>query len=139
MLVDLEFRDVRQIGHVTRVEHGLCPWRQLGSVEPSQHDRHEQRRHLIVGDRAVGIGRDQPTDLIGGELFAVALPLDQFDDAGGHAGSLADGDRETHTCAVASPVSRTAVWLAEPPVPRSPRALLASRFIDTGGRPRVGP
>ena len=37
----------------------------LAAVHAAEQDRHRERRHLLVGDRAAGVGVDDPVDLAG--------------------------------------------------------------------------
>ena len=49
------------------------------SVEALEEDRHQHRRDLVVGDRAVGEARDEEADLGVVERATVALLADQLD------------------------------------------------------------
>ena len=46
---------------------------------PVEQHRHGQRRHLLVGDDAAGVGVDHPVDLRVGQRAAVALGADDVD------------------------------------------------------------
>src|SRR5262249_13186978 len=56
-----------------RLRHRL----RLGRGQTAEVNGHEKRRHLVVGDRAVRVAEHQLLHLVGGELLAVALALDQ--------------------------------------------------------------
>ena len=46
--------------------------------EPAEVDGHAERGQLVVGDLAARVAEDELRDLVGGELLAVALALDQL-------------------------------------------------------------
>src|SRR5262249_5297419 len=50
-----------------------------------QQDRHRQRRHLLVGDHALGVRVDDPVDLLVGQYAAVALGPDDVHGREAHA------------------------------------------------------
>jgi hypothetical protein len=63
-----------------------------------EEHRHRECRHLLVGDVAARVGVDEPADLVGGELAAVALAVDEVDGVeglDGHEGPFGDGGFET--------------------------------------------
>ena len=60
----------------TRGDHRRGPPGYLGAVHPPQEDRHQQRRHLLVGHPAVGVAVDHPVDRGVGQPAAVALGPD---------------------------------------------------------------
>src|SRR5690606_27965432 len=61
-------------------DHRVGPAGDLAPVHAVQQDRHGQRGHLLVGDRAAREGVDHPVDLGIGQLTAVALGDDDLDD-----------------------------------------------------------
>ena len=56
---------------IAAVQRAISP-----PVHAAQEDRHQQRRHLLVGDPAVGVGVDHPVDRRVGQRAAVALGPD---------------------------------------------------------------
>ena len=44
---------------VAAVQHGLGERRGFGAIEPAEEARHEERRHLVVGDVALGVGKGE--------------------------------------------------------------------------------
>ena len=52
-----------QVQPLARGDHLPGPGPELGPVEPVEVDRHQQRRHLLVGHLAAGVGGEQPADL----------------------------------------------------------------------------
>ena len=77
-----------QVKPLAGADHRVGPGPQLGVAEPAEEDRHEHGRHLLVGDLALGIGADQPADVVAGERQAVALGADQVDAAYGHGAGV---------------------------------------------------
>src|SRR5690606_28083737 len=53
---------------------------------PVEEHRHRERRHLLVGHVAARVGVDEPADLGGGQLAAVALAVDEVDGVEGFDG-----------------------------------------------------
>ncbi len=79
VLVDGRSAHAREVEALAAGDHGIGPRRQLGRRQAPEEDRHEQRRRLLVGDLAAGVGVDEPVDLLVGELAAVALGADDLD------------------------------------------------------------
>jgi hypothetical protein len=78
-------------------DHRGGPVRDLLALHAAHEDRHGERRHLLLGDDAAGVGVDHPVDLGGLEPLPVALGADDVDGVegldggavgrGGHDGS----------------------------------------------------
>ena len=67
-------------------DHRGGPAGDLARGHAVEQDRHGERGHLLVGDRAAGVGVDHPVDLLVGELAAVALGADDVDGVEGSVG-----------------------------------------------------
>src|SRR6266849_10423473 len=80
-------RDVhcRQIENRAACQHRIRQRVHLFSIETTKENRHEQRRHLIVGDVAGRIRIDQLVPFCIADATAIALPLD--DSGNDHLGS----------------------------------------------------
>lgn len=81
MLVDRRQRlavaaQITEVQPHTRGDHRRCPAGDLRPIHPAQEDRHQQRRHLLVGHPPVGVAVDHPVDRGIGEPAAVALGPD---------------------------------------------------------------
>ena len=62
---------------VAAPHHRVGERERLAARKPLEEDGHEERRELIVGD----VAEDELVDLGCGQLVAVALALDEIDDA----------------------------------------------------------
>src|SRR2546430_16945147 len=65
---------------LARGEHRIGESGELLALEPAEQDRHEQRRHLVVGDAVRGVRGDQGGPLLRRKRTAVALALDERHD-----------------------------------------------------------
>ena len=74
-------------------DHRLGPPRDLAARHAVEQDRHGQRRHLLVGDVAARVGRDDPVDLAVAEHATVALGGDDVDGIEGSVHAAAPLDR----------------------------------------------
>ena len=94
------------------VHHRRRPAGDLGRRHPAQEDRHQQRRHLLVGHPAVGVGVDHPVDRRVRQHAAVALGPD---------------DRRRVECELGHGVSR--------PAAVAPGQIVRARTRRAAGRP----
>ena len=63
---------------LARRDHRGRPALDLASGHPVEEDGHRQRRHLLLGHHAAGVGVDHPVDLLIGQLAPVALGDDSW-------------------------------------------------------------
>src|SRR5438067_844154 len=75
ILFDMTLEALARSDHRRRERRGL-----LG-VHAAPHHGHAERGHLVIGNVALRVPLHERVDLVGGELPAVALPLDELDDA----------------------------------------------------------
>ena len=73
VLVDLRAGHRREIEDAPRMQHRLGERDRLDVVEAAEEHRHQERRHLVVGERTVGERGDQTMNLRLGKGPAVAL------------------------------------------------------------------
>jgi hypothetical protein len=66
------------------VEHRLGERHGLRVIEPTEEDRHQERRHLIVGDFSLAEIREQPRDLGLREGLTITLRCNELDDRAQH-------------------------------------------------------
>ena len=78
MLVDRGLANGRQVHSVAAIDHRRGPLRQLGGVKAAEHNGHQHRAGLFVGDAAVGVRVDEPTDFGVAQSAAVALGTNQI-------------------------------------------------------------
>ena len=80
VLVGGRARQRGEVHPLPRRDHRVGPAGDLAQVHAVEQDRHGERRHLLVGDVATGVGVDHPVDLAVGQLgLAVALGADDLD------------------------------------------------------------
>src|SRR6266542_227731 len=79
VLVD-DATEAREIEALARADHARGQRCGLLRIHAAPDHRHEEGRHLVVGDLALGVPLDEVVDLLGGELPTVALSLDELDD-----------------------------------------------------------
>ena len=86
VLVDGRARKSLEVHPVSGADDRARPPRELGDREPAPEDGHEQRGDLLVGDRALDVGADDPVDLGVGEGVGVPFRADDVHhvDPGGH-------------------------------------------------------
>ncbi len=77
MLVDARTRLAGKIEPVARGEHGVGEGGQFLRRKAAEEHRHREGGHLVIGNLAGGVGRDQVAPFLRGELAAVALAFDQ--------------------------------------------------------------
>ncbi len=77
VLVDLAARDGAEAQALARGDHGLRPRHELARVEAAPHDRHEQRRQLVLGNGPRDGAADDGADLGVVERAPVALLGDE--------------------------------------------------------------
>ena len=80
VLPDLDAWNIRQIDPVARPHHGVGEPAGLLIAHPLQHDRHQERRRLIVGHRAIGDPAYERFDVGLREAVAVAFAGDDVDE-----------------------------------------------------------
>ena len=79
MLVDLCGWNVAEVEDLARLEHCFSPRTEFLGAESPDEDRHQEGRHLIIGDPVGGVFGDDPLQLVGKQCPSVSLALDQFD------------------------------------------------------------
>ena len=67
-----------KVEHLTAGDHRLGQGEGLGTAHPADANRHEPGGHLIVGDLAAQVPREQEIDLFRRVLAAVALVADDL-------------------------------------------------------------
>ena len=85
VLVGLGGGDVGEVEYLAGAEHLAGPGGELRVVHAAEEEGHEQGRHLVVGDGAVGVAGEEVGELFVGEVAVVALSLDEFGDKHGRA------------------------------------------------------
>ena len=80
-----------EVDRLAALDHRVGERERLGAGEPAEVDRHAERGQLVVRDLAARVAEHELADLVGRELLAVALPLDQL--GGADHGS---GDEDRH-------------------------------------------
>jgi hypothetical protein len=73
MFVDFHAGDVGQIDALARVHHRVGQPRGFLRGHPAQQNRHEQRRRLIIGQRAGRDAVDEKSNFLAGERPPVPL------------------------------------------------------------------
>src|SRR5207249_3069622 len=73
--------EAREIEALAGADHRRGQRRRLLCVHAAPDHGHAERGHLVVGNIALRVTLHERVDLVGGELPAVALPLDELDDA----------------------------------------------------------
>src|SRR5208283_7498 len=77
VLVHFHAGDTREVDGIARTQHALRETADFAVGHPREVDRHQERRHLIVGNVSAGVTFHQKLNLFGREFFSAALPLDQ--------------------------------------------------------------
>ena len=78
MLVHFDSGDVREVDNLTRVQHHIGECGRLLPVHAPEIHSHQERGHLIIGDRSGNVLRDELLELLLGERRTFALLPDQF-------------------------------------------------------------
>jgi hypothetical protein len=78
VLVDDAAAEAREIDRLTALHHRVGERERLRRGEPPEVRGHAEGRHLVVRDLVAGVGEHELGHLLGGELAAVALSLDQL-------------------------------------------------------------
>jgi len=78
VLVDFARGQRREIEHFARMQHGVGERRGFGAGHAAQHNRHEPRGDLVVGDIAARVGVDQAFDFGRRQLDPIALLADDI-------------------------------------------------------------
>ena len=68
----------RHVDRLAAADERLRHRERLGARQPAEHDRHAERGHLVVGHVAARVAEDELAQLVGVELAAVPLALDQL-------------------------------------------------------------
>ena len=84
VLVDLRAGHGREVEDAPGMQHRLGERDRLDVVEAAEEHGHQERRHLVVGERSVGEGGDEPVDLRLGKGPAVALGRDHLHERSFH-------------------------------------------------------
>src|ERR1051326_6553122 len=85
MLVDLDARHLRQVHDFARMKHDIGKRRRLLEIHFLEKHRHEERRHLVVGDSPIKIVSDELLKFFATERSAGALLVDDFSGGSVHA------------------------------------------------------
>ena len=67
-----------QVERVPASHHGIGERKRLCRREPPEEHRHAEGSHLVVGHLVARVAEHELRDLVGFELAAVALALDQL-------------------------------------------------------------
>ena len=61
-----------------RLDHGAGQPQRLVEIHSTETDRHRQRGHLVIGQRAVREAGDEEADFFLGQRVTVTFPLDDL-------------------------------------------------------------
>src|SRR4029077_16414175 len=76
---DLDPFDRAEVEHLAAPHHRLRQRERLDARHAAEDHGHQPRGHLAVGDVAEQVGAEQPVDLLGWMLAAVALAADYLE------------------------------------------------------------
>jgi len=79
MLVDLGALDAAEVEHLAARDHGSGQGQRLGAGHATNADSHQPGRHLVVGDVAAQVTRQEEFDLLGRVLSTVAFAADDVE------------------------------------------------------------
>ncbi len=79
MLVHLGAWNPAQVEDLPAPDHRLRERERLDARHAASADGHEPGRHLVVGDVAAQVAREQEFDLLGGVLAAIPLAADHLE------------------------------------------------------------
>ena len=79
VLVDLDALDRAEVEHLAAAHHRLRQRERLDAGHAADAHRHQPGGHLVVGDVAEEVSAEQPVDLLGWMLAAVALAADHLE------------------------------------------------------------